>query len=260
MPKDDSGEKKFAPNRGALQSYLNSMREYKLLTASGEFRLGTAAQQGEPEARDELIKSNLRLVVKIAMEYKHTQIGLDDLIAEGNFGLIQSALRFDPSRGVRFVSYAAWWIRKYMLQAIQRQGQQSSVPSPQAAKAPGGVAHGARPKPPRTRLLSYDDFMQTSGDRHALESMALDGGGDPENVALERRLAEEIRAILDRLPTPEGTILAAHYGLDGSPPKTLQEIGDGLHLTRERVRQIELRALDRVRRLIQRGVSEHGGR
>ena len=255
MPRSPGEKKQPAGYGGALQSYLKAIRRFKLLTRSGEFRLATASRQGVEHAQNAMVEANLRLVVKIAMEYRHTHVGLDDLIAEGNLGLIEAAKRFDPERGVRFVSYAAWWIRKFMLQAVQRQAHQTSTParpSDRPASAPVDSRSGAPGRPPtRLRILSYDDFVQNSSDRHVLEKFALGEAAEPEDLILEKQLEEALAAVLPRLPEQERTILSEHYGLDGNAPRTLQEIGASLGVTRERIRKIELRALERARRLLQ---------
>jgi len=239
--------------RGALSSYLGAIRRYKLLTQSGEHRLASDSRRGVEGAHNQLVEANLRLVVKIGKEYRTTHVPLEDLIAEGNLGLIEAAHRFDPSRGVRFVSYATWWIRKFMLRAVDRQAHQSSSPRPGGEDSePDGAAPGAAPRrPKRQRILSFDDFMQNSGDRNFIESFASEDMADPEDAILENQLAEALVSVLHRLPAVEREILVAHFGLGGTPSKTLKQIGEARGLTRERVRQLELRALDRARRLLQ---------
>lgn len=241
------GSRRAGGNAGSLQRYLNSIRRYELLTKSGEFRVATASRAGIEKARKDLVEANLRLVVKLAMDYRHARIGLDDLIAEGNLGLIEAAARFDPGRGVRFASYASWWIRKFLIQAIDRQAHQTTTPARRPSEE---LPEPERPMPRRERILSFDDFMQTSGDRHILETIASGTAVDPRDVVLERQLAQALTGILPRMPALERSILAAHYGLNGEPPRTLQQIGKELSLTRERVRQIEQRAIARARRLL----------
>jgi RNA polymerase sigma factor (sigma-70 family) len=247
VARSSGGGRKSGRYAGALQSYLKSIRHYELLTRSGEFRVATASRAGIEKARKDLVEANLRLVVKLAMDYRHVRIGLDDLIAEGNLGLIEAAARFDPGRGVRFASYASWWIRKFLIQAIDRQAHQTTSPARAAAEP---KPEPDAPAPRRERILSFDDFMQTSSDRHLLETIASAATVDPRDVVLERQLARKLTAVLPRMPAVERTILASHYGLDGKPPRTLQQIGKQLGLTRERVRQIEQRAIVRARRLL----------
>jgi RNA polymerase sigma factor (sigma-70 family) len=229
---------------GALTSYLRSIRRYQLLTQSGEVHLAT---QKTDAAKQQLVESNLRLVVKIAKEYRNASIGLEDLISEGNFGLIEAAERFDPGRGVRFVSYATWWIKKYMLRALERHAHFTSTPQPGSAPPEGRRAG----RGPRIRIISLHEFMQDSGARDVIETLGSEAADGPEEQMLEHQLAEALASVLDRMPPRESEILAEHYGLAGREPRTLQEIGENYGLTRERVRQLELRALGRARRLLQ---------
>ncbi len=225
----------------AWRSYLRSIRNYQLLTESGERRLGLEIERGAgTAARQKLVEANLRLVIRIAGEYRDHALPRDELVAEGNLGLIEAARRYDPGRRVRFASYAGWWIRKYILSALRRQSLQTSV----------GAGGGTASRAGRQRVLSFEEFMESSSERHALERFAPAAAAEPETVVLEHQLAEALRSVLHRLPDHERTVLEAHYGLSGRPPITLQEIGRLLGCTRERVRQIELRALTRVRQLL----------
>ncbi len=249
---DDAGKRRGQRYAGALRSYLRSIQRFDLLTRSGEHRLAELGQAGAADARRALVEANLRLVVKLAGEYHHPGLQVDDLIAEGNLGLIEAANRFDPDRGVRFASYATWWIHKYLIAAVNRHRAQTSIPS-RVPSSPRESSH-APPDParrPRTRILSFEDFMQDSGDRHLLESVQGDSGPDPEAVAVEADLADALVRILDRMPELERRVLAERFGLPGGSPRTLQEVAEGMGYTRERVRQIEIRALDRARRLIE---------
>jgi RNA polymerase sigma factor (sigma-70 family) len=238
------GGRKKLPYRGALASYIKAIKRYQLLSQSGEHNL---ASQNTMQAKHALVESNLRLVVKIAKEYRSSSIGLEDLISEGNLGLIEAAERFDPSRGVRFLSYASWWIRKYMLRALERHAHLTSSPKPAAQGSDGDSP--ARVE--RQRILSLGDFMQSSGERDVIETIASEAAPGPEARILATDLVQALVSVLHKLPEREREILVAHFGLDGVPGRTLQEIGETLGLTRERVRQLERRALERARRLLQ---------
>jgi RNA polymerase sigma factor (sigma-70 family) len=257
MTKSKGGRSKGPRYRGSLNSHLGDIRKYPLLTRSGEFKVAGKSLTGDAGARNTLIESNLRLVVKIAGEYRRTRVGLEELIAEGEVGLTEAAGRFDPARGVRFVSYAAWWIRKYMLQAVDRLAHQTTAPDgghePDDDPPSGpAAAKGAPARRTRRRILSIEDFMQNSDDRIILEKVSAGTPAeDPESLVLELQLEQALRDILPKLVGHEQTILTLHYGLGGEPPMTLHQIGQKVGLTRERVRQIELRALERARRLIQ---------
>lgn len=253
---DERGDKRRGPGpKNALQRYLQSIRDIKLLTQSGEVRLAVASRQGVEAARRELVERNLRLVVKIALSYRSSTTSLEELIAEGNLGLMEAARRFDPERRVRFVSYAAWWVRKYMVTALHRGSQHATSPTPNAGPARGaaGGPSASAARPARQRILSFEDFMHDSGDRQFIEGRASLDAPDPEETILERQLEDALASILDKLPPMERQILEWHYGIGGGPVRTLHEIGQALGYTRERVRQVELRALDRARRLLEAG-------
>jgi RNA polymerase sigma factor (sigma-70 family) len=239
----DEGKRSY---RGALRAYLEQIRPFRLLTESGEYRLAVDSRAGDEAARNRLLEANLRLVVKIALEYRHSPVKLEDLIAEGNVGLIQAVKRFDPNRGVRFVSYASWWVRKYMVAALNDSTKAATSPLPRGAS----MAVDERTK--RARVLSLEDFLHNSGDRVLLEKVAPRNEEDPEHLVVASDLQEALRSVLERIPALERRVLEMHYGLDGAPPRTLQVIGQELRCTREHVRQIELRARDRARRLLER--------
>lgn len=238
------GGRKNAGYQGALASYLKAIKRYQLLSQSGEHNL---ASQNTKQAKHSLVESNLRLVVKIAKEYRTASIGLEDLISEGNLGLIEAAERFDPSRGVRFLSYASWWIRKYMLRALERHVHLTSSPKPAGRERDGTVT--ARPE--RQRILSLGDFLQTSGERDIIETIASESADGPEARILATDLVQALVSVLHILSKREREILVEHFGLDGTPGRTLQEIGEARGITRERVRQLERRALSRARNLMQ---------
>ena len=254
MRVSDGGRGGTKRYRGALDSHLSDIRKYKLLTPSGEFRLASATQRGEADARNELVQANLRLVVKIAKTYRVPGMDLDELIAEGELGLIEAANRFDPSRGVRFVAYAPYWIRKYVLLAVGRHKRHTTSPAePDVMEGAERRAGDPRRRRVRRRLVSLDDFLDGSDDRRLEDSLASETAACPEDVALEKQLAQALRALLPKLAARDRTILAAHYGLDEEPAQSLQEIGKTLGLTRERVRQLEALALTRARTLLRRG-------
>ncbi|MBZ5640493.1 MAG: sigma-70 family RNA polymerase sigma factor [Acidobacteriia bacterium] len=243
--------------RGALESYLREIRQYDFLSTSGEFRVAVKSHARDEEARKLLIESNLRFVVRIAREYRNSGTPIEDLISEGNLGLMEAARRFDPTRGVRFSSYAAWWIRKHMVAALNRTVSQLSSPLPQPTDgngaSAGSPAGARRDLPPRRaarqRLVSLEAFTRSDGDRGILEKLATDDDG-PDVPLLQQELADAIRAILPFLPKQERLILSTHFGLDGEVPLTLHAIGRTLGCSRERVRQLEVKALTRARHLL----------
>jgi len=254
------GDREQRPDRsyrGALQSYLRSIRRYPLLTSSGEQRLATRGQRGESRAQQRLIKSNLRLVVKIAGEYSHRGAPIEDLISEGNLGLIEAAKRFEPDRGARFVTYASWWVRKYVIAAVNRQRNQASAPVP-----------GARPNDPAQRgyagplnrvarrVLSFDEISRH--DDHTPLEVRIPSTDSLPDVKVNRRQAvAALHEALALLGERERRILVLHFGLDGSPPRSLQAIADEMGCTREWVRQIEHRTIERARRILESRQFKH---
>jgi RNA polymerase primary sigma factor len=238
--------------RPGLRTYLDSIRRYPLLTASGERSLAVESRQGVDAARRALVEANLRLVVKIALSYRTFGVPLEDLVSEGNIGLMEAARRFDPTRGVRFANYASWWIRKCMVAALHRNATQSSYPVRLGPPGNAG-AEGISPSTSirtRRRLVSYEAFLTDSGEPRMQRALPRDEALDPEEVVLERDLADSLRSILHRIPAAERRILESRFGLDGRSRRTLQGLGELLGCTRERVRQLELRALERARRLL----------
>jgi RNA polymerase sigma factor (sigma-70 family) len=237
--------------RGALRSYLRSIRGYPLLTASGEQRLAKRRQRGENRAHQRLVSSNLRLVVKIAREYSHRGAPIEDLISEGNLGLIEAAKRFEPNRGARFVTYASWWIRKYVIAAANRQRHQASAPVPGVRPEveardghAGPLARVAR------RILSFGEISRND-ERTPLEVRVPSPDSLPDSKVNRRQVAAALREALSLLGERERRILELHYGLDGSPPKSLQAIADEMGCTREWVRQLEHRTIERARGILE---------
>ncbi len=239
-----AGPKIPREQRGALASYLRAISRYPLLTASREHRLAHRTRRGEWGARNELVQSNLRLVVKIAREYANSWAPIEDLISEGNLGLIEAVRRYDPRRGVRFAAYAAWWIRKYVRGAWEHHRKAASAP----LYEPGATGREGALRLWR-RLSSLEEPRTTSG-ASALESRLAAPDPGPEETLREAEIASVLRELIARLPEDERRVLRARYGLAGGAARTLTEIGHSLGCTREWARQIELRAIGRLRRIL----------
>jgi len=243
--------------RGALQSYLRSIRRYPLLTSSGEQRLATRSQRGESRAHQRLIKSNLRLVVKIAREYAHRGAPIEDLISEGNLGLIEAAKRFEPDRGARFVTYASWWIRKYVIAEVNRHRNQASAPVPGARPDEQSRDGYARPLTRvERRVLSFGEISRND-DPTPLEVRIPSTDSLPDIKVNRRQAVAALHDALSLLGKRERRILVLHFGLDGSPPRSLQAIADEMGCTREWVRQIEHRTIERARRILESRQFKH---
>jgi RNA polymerase sigma factor (sigma-70 family) len=234
--------------RGALESYLRSIRRYPLLTSSGEQRLAKRSQRGESRAKERLVNANLRLVVKIAREHSRPGAPIEDLISEGNLGLIEAAKRFEPNRGARFVTYASWWIRKYVKAAVSRQKNEAAAPIPVARedreRQGGPLGRVVR------RVLSFGEVSRGHEDT-PMEVRVPSPDSLPDVKVNRLQVAAALHEALSHLAERERRILEQHYGLNGSPTRSLQAIADEMGCTREWVRQLERRTIERARRILE---------
>jgi RNA polymerase primary sigma factor len=260
----------------AMRLYLKEISKIPLLTAEEEKELGRRVQQhGDREALQKLIESNLRFVIKIAKKYRKSGLPFLDLINEGNIGLMEAARRFDPERGVRFTSYAVWWIRQAILHFLSQASQVFRV-SPKTANILYRVATTlAKRKSEDNVTLSREDLAKEIGVtlnelNASLEAAAgtlsldhpIDDSGDlvlgdtleqhriqsADIQTVNQHLKEQIGESLGTLSNMEERVLRLRFGLDTDDPMTLKEIGDRMHLSRERIRQIEAQALGKLRR------------
>jgi RNA polymerase primary sigma factor len=223
---------------GTLAVYLREIGKLPLLTVDEERELGERIQQQRDEAAvTRLIESNLRFVVSYAKRYRHLGVPFLDLIHEGNLGLIEAAWRFDPSRNVKFITYAVWWIRQAMMHALSDQTRAFSFPPKLFASLHGGVDDVSLNQP-----IAEGDGREL-GDLLAGEQVA-----PVEADMIHQADLEVLADALHDLDGKEREVVRLRFGLEDDEPRTLQEIGDRLHLSRERVRQIESRAKDKLRR------------
>ncbi len=221
------------------------------------------------------MKRNLRFVISVAKKYQNRGLPLIDLIGEGNVGLLTAARKFDPDQGVKFISYAVWWIRQAILSALARQGRTVRVPLNRtadlsriikASRDPAPEAATASRAPRSCRQLTglsvdvvqslaalntsdvrLDAPMDPEGDRSLIERFVADEMPDTEEEAMNRFLTDEIEQALGTLPPRDAKVLRLYFGLEGGREHTLEEIGSMLGVTRERVRQLRDRALKRLR-------------
>jgi RNA polymerase primary sigma factor len=258
----------------ALDQYLKEVSRHKLLTAQDEVTLGRRAQQGDEDAVNILVRSNLRFVISVAKKYQNRGVSLTDLIQEGNVGLVTAARKFDPEQGVKFISYAVWWIRQAILSALANQGRAVRVPLNRASdlarifrererlkqelrREPSveEVAEAAKLTPEIVESLStlnaaeirLDAPIGDSDDSQLVERFIVEEAFEPELAVEERMLAEQIERALDTLTPRDARVLRLYFGLEGGREHTLEEIGNMLGVTRERVRQLRDRALKRLR-------------
>ncbi len=258
----------------SISWYLEQINKIPLLTREEEDRYARAARNGDEEAKNKLIQANLRFVVSIAKKYQTSGISLLDLINEGNMGLIKAAEKFDPDRGYHFISYAVWWIRQAIILAISQKASLIRLPLNRAAdiqkidKVHKKLENklGREPTPAEIAedidmnddeinhlrnvtqdFVSLDSFYGDSDDTTIL-SMIVDSRMDsPDQKVLDESLKKALNDILDTLTESERKILRMRYGLDGYEPMSLQQIGDKFELSKERIRQIEKKAIRRLR-------------
>lgn len=271
------------PNADPTALYFREIGRIRLLTAREEIALGIATRRGSEAARRRLIVANLRLVVKMATAYRNRGLPLMDLIEEGNLGLIAAVDRFDPMRGFRFSTYASWWIRQAMVRAIAKQARTVRVPL-HVLQEVRRLLHADRllmhelGRPPHTEELAVAlrerververtrrvagaeiSFDQGTGGAKALllaVHVDHDGGEGPVTPAelVERRLEEErLNRLLEQLGSKEEAVLRIRYGFLDGRGRTLSETGGFLGVSRERTRQIEKRAIAKLRHFIAAG-------
>ncbi len=267
--------RKSSYDESSLDQYLKEISAYPLLKREDEIDLAIRIKQGEEEALDKLVRSNLRFVVSVAKKYQNQGVALGDLINEGNLGLIRAAHKFDETKGIKFISYAVWWIRQAILQALAEQSRIVRVPLNRA-----GALHrigrrsstllqelGREPtleeladeldlsedEVERTLAisqthLSLDAPLTPGEDNRLLDYLPDQLSAGPDDETYERALTNTVEEALGSLKEREARVLRLYFGLeDGRDPMTLEEIGSMLGITRERVRQIKEKALVRLR-------------
>ena len=261
----------------ATELYLKEIGAAPLLTRDEELSYGTLAREGDEAARARMIESNLRLVVKIARRYLNRGLSLLDLIEEGNLGLMHAVEKFEPKRGYRFSTYATWWIRQNIERAIMSQTRTIRLPV-HVVKELNLCLRAAREleqkldhdpsadeiallldKPVDTvrRLLRLNERVASldatinAQDRLRLEAVADRSTPDPAGEVLNDDFHAALDALIERLPEKQREVLVCRFGLRGCERATLEAVGDAMGITRERVRQLQLEALGRLRRMME---------
>lgn len=257
----------------SLDKYLQEIGHEELLTTDQEVELAQRIRKGDKRALERLTKANLRFVVSVAKQYQNQGLSLPDLINEGNVGLIKAAEKFDETRGFKFISYAVWWIRQSILQAIAEQSRLVRLPLNQVGsvnkitrelnkfeqeheRKPSVNEIAERVDLPEDKIadamkansrhVSMDAPIADGEDSSMIDFLAGDSSNTDRELAIES-LKAEVSRILKLLTDKEQKVLRAFFGIDGSPEMTLDEIGEKYNLTRERVRQIKEKALRRLR-------------
>ncbi|MEO7360328.1 MAG: RNA polymerase sigma factor RpoD/SigA [Gemmatimonadaceae bacterium] len=267
-------KKKSSYEEGSLDQYLRDISAYPLISREEEAELARRIRVGDQEALDKLVRSNLRFVVSVAKKYQNQGVSLSDLINEGNLGLIRAAHKFDETKGIKFISYAVWWIRQAILQALAEQSRIVRVPLNRAGTlhrigrranallqelgreaTHAEIAEGmditeeevAKTMSISQVHLSLDAPLTPGEDNRLLDYLADTINPTPDEQTFEKALTDAIVDSLASLKEREAKILRLYFGLDEAEPMTLEEIGSLLGITRERVRQIKEKALSRLR-------------
>ena len=277
----DQGEREADRSEGldTLKSYLREVRRSTLLTFKQEQQLGKRVMAGDEQARQQMIESNLRLVISIGKRYMHRGFPFSDIVEEGNLGLIKAVEKFNYKRGFRFSTYASWWIRQYIERAIINQGKLVRLPVhvverlnrylnrveqlvQELGREPRAAEVAAKMKTSEEEVLdlkqlvrttcSLDSPLNDSTDTFLRDVIEDPVGLSPDETADGVRRRSELMAWVRELPEKEQTVIVSRFGLDGDEARTLEEIGRTMGLTRERVRQIEMAALVRLRNTIER--------
>lgn len=217
--------------------YLNEISKIPQLTPEEEKVLATKAYSGDKSAKKKLIESNLRFVVKIANEYLG-YMDLEDLINEGNLGLIHAAEKFDSSTGNKFITYAVWWIRAYIQKAIRETSTGIKFPSHKFDEM----------KKSKWKLASLDSPIKTDEGTTLLECLRDERLITPETEFYQKESSTHLKSFIKMLKPNEQTVIIKRYGLDGKEPMTLSEIGSLMGYSKERIRQLENRALAQLKK------------
>lgn len=274
----DSGQTEPADHGGraiasqaTLQTYLSEINEVPLLDAAGEVAIARRVRQGDPEAREQLIRANLRLVVSVAKRYLNRGLPMLDLIEEGNLGLMRAVERFDPEVECRFSTYATWWIKQGIRRALINTVRTVRVPSYMieliyrwrvteaklrqelgrdptrdevATKLELGPEHRRQIRRALRIAQTSTQSMSLDDSEDLAETIADPAQRTPADLLSDTHELSALRQLLTRVEPRQAKILRLRYGLDGQPPLTLREIGDQMGITRERVRQLQNEALE----------------
>jgi RNA polymerase primary sigma factor len=258
----------------SLDRYLQEIGEVPLLRPEEEIDLARRIKRNDQDALEKLTKANLRFVVSVAKQYQNQGLSLGDLINEGNLGLIKAAKRFDETRGFKFISYAVWWIRQSILQALAEQSRVVRLPLNRVGalnkigKAFSNLEQEFEREPSASEIaeelemtpyevsdtlkisgkhLSLDAPFNQGDDNRLLDVIEDDQQQPPDDVLLNESLRIEVQRALTTLSDREAEVIKLYFGLDREHPLTLEEIGERFSLTRERVRQIKEKAIRRLR-------------
>ncbi|HEV7589142.1 MAG TPA: RNA polymerase sigma factor RpoD/SigA [Longimicrobium sp.] len=269
-----SPPKKIAAESESLDQYLREISAYPLIDRDEEARLARSIRDGDPGALETLVRSNLRFVVAVAKKYQNQGVSLADLINEGNIGLIRAARKFDETKGIKFISYAVWWIRQAILQALAEQsrivrvplsragavhriGRRSSAMTQELGREPTLQEIAVELQVPEDEIshalamsqvyLSLDAPLVPGEDGQLLDYLSDQFSPGPDDEVYDHALKRTIDDALGTLTEREAKVLRLYFGLGDTEPMTLEQIGESFGITRERVRQIKEKALLKLR-------------
>ena len=258
----------------SLDKYLQDISKIQLITADEEVELAQRIRQGDQEALDKLTTANLRFVVSVSKQYQNQGLTLPDLINEGNAGLVKAAKRFDETRGFKFISYAVWWIRQAILQALAEQSRIVRLPlnkigSINKINKAYSFLEQTHERPPSAEEIAHNldltvsdvkQSMKISGRHVSMDAPLKEGETStlydvvnlnesprPDNALMKDSLNVEINRALNTLSEKEAEVIRNYYGISNEQPMSLEEIGEAFGLTRERVRQIKEKGIRRLR-------------
>jgi RNA polymerase primary sigma factor len=264
----------LSDEENTLRLYFDDIADSRPLSREREVELSARIQEGDMQARDELVQANLRFVIDVAKNYQNRGLSLSDLISAGNVGLLTAAERFDGTKGYKFISYAVWWIKQSILQTIAEHARTVRLPLNKLSllkdisKASRKLGQGRESEPgieeiaaeldvPAAEVLetmlsarsvrSLDESFEEDDERSLLNILADNTQGTPDDAVLHTSARTQLEEVLESLDERELRIIRLYFGLDGSEALTLEQIGGLMGLTRERVRQLKERALGKLR-------------
>ena len=263
-------------NGKSIEAYLREVAKEEMITPEEEVQLAKRVKQGDKFAADKLVRANLRFVISVAKQYQNHGLELEDLINEGNIGLIEAANRFDESRGFKFISYAVWWIRQAILKAISDKSRKIRVPSNRtlearrlaeakaeieqanereasieeiAAVMEKSVKEVRELMKINSKELSIDSQLNTDSDSSSMKDVLEDPNMDaPTDGLIYESLNSEIQTVLRKMDAKEAKIISMYYGLDGQFPSTINDISEELGISTSNVRQKKDKALKLLRK------------
>jgi RNA polymerase primary sigma factor len=272
-----SDKTQYLSEDSTLAIYLKEIGKHRTLSAEEEAAAAVGIRKGDRSALDRLVKANLRFVVSVARNYQNQGLPLSDLINEGNLGLIRAAKRFDEGKNFKFISYAVWWIRQAILQALAEQSRIVKLPLNRVGtihkigKAQARLEQKYRRMPNPEELarelslsvedvrqtvkisnthMSLDAPVQTGNEYRMLDMLTYDDQEDPDENVEETSLREQVRRTLDALSERERDVVMMYFGINDDTDHTLEEIGKRFNLTRERARQIKEKAINRLKKTV----------